>query len=40
MMFAQVGLGVKASVPGGEGGVISKEEMDDVGGRLQQVSGC
>ena len=40
MMFAQVGLGVKASVPGGEGGVISKEETDDVGGRLQQVSGC
>lgn len=40
MMFAQVGLGVEASGPGGEGGVLSKEGTDDVGGRLQQVSGC
>lgn len=40
MMFAQVGLGVEAPEPGGEGGVISKGETDDVGGRLQQVSGC
>lgn len=40
MMFAQVGLGLEASAPAGEGGVISKGETDDVGGRLQHVSGC
>ena len=40
MMFAQVGLGLEASGPAGEGGVISKGETDDVGGRLQHVSGC
>lgn len=41
MMFAQVGAVMEGSGSepgGGEGGAMSKEETDDLGGRLQHVS--